>query len=254
MSKRNNRHNEIAIPRVFAGLAVLAAVWVVVWWSWDPRSKWNFPSDTSLTDPVANTGGADDPRNPTPFDMPDFGTPPPNGRSPIVKPNTQRETNQSRPSNSPAGSGGQAPAETRPEQPGQDRDGTAEPPRFRNYTVQPGDTFTTIARDEMGSARLVSALLAANPLKDPSRLRPGEVIRVPLDPENIQGRGGETAPPPSAERVHTVQAGETLSSISQRYYGSVRYTDFLFNANRDQLRSPDDLRLGQELRVPPLPE
>jgi len=52
-------------------------------------------------------------------------------------------------------------------------------------------------------------------------------------------------------RVYTVQRGDSLSKIAQREYGSVRFTDLIYSANRDVLRSPDDLKVGMKLVLPP---
>lgn len=49
-------------------------------------------------------------------------------------------------------------------------------PRTRTYTVRSGDTPTAIARRSGVSTK---ALMAANPGLNPSRLRPGQVIRIP---------------------------------------------------------------------------
>ncbi|QDU49950.1 LysM peptidoglycan-binding domain-containing protein [Gimesia panareensis] len=51
-------------------------------------------------------------------------------------------------------------------------------------------------------------------------------------------------------RVHTVRSGETLSEISIRYLGTSRKYREIFNINRDQLRSPNDIREGMKLRIP----
>tara|TARA_R110002111_G_scaffold100976_6_gene156553 strand:- start:118237 stop:119613 length:1377 start_codon:yes stop_codon:yes gene_type:complete len=51
-------------------------------------------------------------------------------------------------------------------------------------------------------------------------------------------------------RIHTVKAGETLSEISIRYLGTSRKYQDIFNLNRDQLRSPNDIREGMKLRIP----
>lgn len=57
-----------------------------------------------------------------------------------------------------------------------------------------------------------------------------------------------TSPP--REQFHIVRSGDTLSSIAQQYLGSTaRYQD-VFDANRDRLRTPNDLRIGQEIRIP----
>lgn len=52
-------------------------------------------------------------------------------------------------------------------------------------------------------------------------------------------------------RTHRVVSGDTLSGLAERYLGSHRRFDEIFAANRDQLRNPDDLKLGMILEIPP---
>lgn len=53
-----------------------------------------------------------------------------------------------------------------------------------------------------------------------------------------------------ADVIHRVRKGETLSSLAERYLGSSRRFLEIYEANRDRLRSPDDLRVGLPLRIP----
>ena len=136
-----------------------------------------------------------------------------------------------------------------------------EPPRFSDYTVKSGDTLEQIATMELGSAKNADAIRRANPLKDMTRLKAGDVIRIPLDPTNIQGKPSPDAPPPAPPAGHqeetveyTVRAGDTLSKIAKEQYGDVSYKDFIFKANRDRIRSEHSLREGQRLRLPPKPK
>ena len=50
--------------------------------------------------------------------------------------------------------------------------------------------------------------------------------------------------------TYVVQPGDTLSSISKRFYGSSRRWKDIFKANRDRLVSPESVRQGQTLRLP----
>jgi LysM repeat protein len=51
-------------------------------------------------------------------------------------------------------------------------------------------------------------------------------------------------------RTHTVQAGDTLSKISQQYYGNrTRWRD-IYAANRGVMKSESDLKLGMQLKIP----
>ncbi|MBX3295275.1 MAG: LysM peptidoglycan-binding domain-containing protein [Acidobacteria bacterium] len=56
--------------------------------------------------------------------------------------------------------------------------------------------------------------------------------------------------PPAGARTYIVRPGDTLGTISRRFYGtSARYMD-IYNANRDRLPSPNSVTVGQELIIP----
>jgi hypothetical protein len=55
-----------------------------------------------------------------------------------------------------------------------------------------------------------------------------------------------TVPP----RIYEVVAGDTLSKIAKRFYGNANDYMKIFEANKDQLKDPDKIRVGQELKVP----
>jgi nucleoid-associated protein YgaU len=77
----------------------------------------------------------------------------------------------------------------------------------------------------------------------PARLRPTPVPGLPpLLPGAAKGRS------------HTVQEGETLSSLAVRYYGDAARSSLLFRANRSQLLAPDRLPVGTVLLIPDLPQ
>ena len=55
---------------------------------------------------------------------------------------------------------------------------------------------------------------------------------------------------PAAEETYTVKAGDTLSGIAKRFlHDGNAYMD-IFNANRDQLKDPDQIKPGQVLKIP----
>lgn len=53
--------------------------------------------------------------------------------------------------------------------------------------------------------------------------------------------------------THTVRAGESLSKISRKVYGSSKHWRLIFDANRDQIDNPDLIQIGQVLNIPPAP-
>lgn len=60
--------------------------------------------------------------------------------------------------------------------------------------------------------------------------------------------GGESVP---SAVTYTVKSGDTLSKISREYYGTSDEYMRIFYANRDKLRDPDKVQVGQELVIPP---
>jgi nucleoid-associated protein YgaU len=222
--------------RLFGGIAALAVLWIVVYWWWEPRSA------TISFDP-----------GPAGADAGTAAAPPHASRAPVVEPRGP----EARPAEEPRASVDQVsrpqPEIVPPERP------TTVPaviaPEFRDYVIRDGDTLETIARRELGSARHVDAIIAANPLMSPTNLKIGRTIRIPLDPGNIQGKPNPDLPqPPPSTPVtaeYTVKQGDTLQRIAREYYGSVTYDELIYQANRDQLSSKDDLRIGQKLKMPP---
>jgi len=150
------------------------------------------------------------------------------------------------------------------------------PPEFWEYEVRAGESLQTISRNFYGKPDYATAIARANPLMDPTKLKVGKVIRIPRDPSNIQGlpltdakpapeeppRAKSAAPKPGpaaaqaapARRAHRVVEGDTLSGISKKYYGSSGKAGLIYEANKDKLKSEDDLRIGVELVVPDVPE
>lgn len=205
--------------RGIGALVVLGAIWVLVYWWWEPsRAGGRISFDDHPG--VKATSPAPPPRPATPVVSAPKPKPKPTGAS---------------------GTGG-APALA------------VIPPAFRPYAVKAGDTWDSIAGREMGSESLSLELRKANPYV--ADLKEGRQLRIPLDPRNIQGRPTGTAGNAPAEPLvveYTVKRGDTLGGIAKAYYGKSVYKDLIFEANRDQLERDDALRIGQVLRLPPKP-
>jgi LysM repeat protein len=54
----------------------------------------------------------------------------------------------------------------------------------------------------------------------------------------------------SAGQTYTVKSGDTLSKIAQQFYGKSSEYNKVFEANRDKLKDPDKIQVGQELVIP----
>lgn len=213
--------------KVIGGSAALAALWIAVYWAWEPST----PPITYGQSPEVEVQEAGPDSRPA---------------------HVEAEPRPAAPNPAPAAVRPRPEVKQSPQPEPAPREPVAIAPQFTTYRVRPGDTLNSIAAKELGSARYAAAIAKANPFKDPQRLRAGEEIRIPRDPDNIQGR--DTTPVPErAGRSYRVEEGDTLSSISKQFYGTVKHADLIFQANRSTLSSPDELRAGQKLTIPPEP-
>ena len=60
---------------------------------------------------------------------------------------------------------------------------------------------------------------------------------------------GESAGAPG--QSYTVKAGDTLSKIAKDFYGNANAYTKIFEANKDKLSDPDEIKPGQVLAIPP---
>ena len=61
------------------------------------------------------------------------------------------------------------------------------------------------------------------------------------------------APAPAAAagpRIHEVVKGDTLSALAKKYYGSANKYMKIFEANKDILKDPNVIKIGQKLKIP----
>ena len=228
--------------KAFLVICGLVLVWILTYWWWDPSD--DAPRIT-FAPPAAvmaegDTASATGPAIPRPSESEAGPTPSTSTIPPVVR------NIESPPSPTPT-----PPTER------------VIAPAFREVVVRSGDTYERIARRELGRGSLWTAIAEANPLKDPRRIRAGDVLRVPIDPANTQGIVVEATDPAPATPAegggvargveYTVRSGDTLSGIARTYYGSPGFDDFIYHHNSDRLKSKNDLRVGQVLVLPPAP-
>lgn len=67
----------------------------------------------------------------------------------------------------------------------------------------------------------------------------------------VAGAPAAAVPSNQAGQTYTVKSGDTLSALSKQFYGNANAYMRIFNANRDQLKDPDKIQVGQKLVIPP---
>jgi len=92
------------------------------------------------------------------------------------------------------------------------------------------------------------------------------VVEVEFGPRSIKEPKKEGAVPETAEAItraakiepieevqyYTIQDDDTLQKIAYKFYGTTRKWNFLYEANKDVLKSPDKLRPGVRIKILPL--
>jgi nucleoid-associated protein YgaU len=76
---------------------------------------------------------------------------------------------------------------------------------------------------------------------------------ITVVPQSTQAAaaGGGTGGSSQGGQSYTVRAGDSLSKISQEFYGDAHEYMRIFYANRDKLTDPDKVQVGQVLVIPP---
>lgn len=135
--------------------------------------------------------------------------------------------------------------------------GTAGPTLAATYTIQSGDTLSSLAVTHYGSERYWVEIAQANPTVDPHRLKIGQVIKLP-SPSQVQVPPAADAsddPPVGDGVIYQVKPGDSLWSIARQYYGNGELWREIHQANRSLIgNDPQKVRVGMKLRIPPAPQ
>lgn len=110
---------------------------------------------------------------------------------------------------------------------------------YDKYTVQGGDTLGKIAQR---FATTIENFVKINTISNPNILHVGQVLNVPAKTTN-------SVQPVPSQIEHTIQAGETLWMISNRYKVTI---DEIVKANN--INNPNVLHVGQKLMIPVKPQ
>ena len=55
---------------------------------------------------------------------------------------------------------------------------------------------------------------------------------------------------PVPPKIYDVVAGDSLSKIARKFYGDANKYMKIFEANKDQLKDPDKIKVGMQLKIP----
>jgi len=117
--------------------------------------------------------------------------------------------------------------------------------QFQNLHVQDDKLFIrAIAPSEEAKNKFWDQIKLVNPAQDDI------TADISVDTTRAMGAaaGGGTG---AAGETYTVKGGDTLSKISKQFYGDANEYMRIFYANRETLKDPDKIQIGQQLTIPP---
>ena len=77
-----------------------------------------------------------------------------------------------------------------------------------------------------------------------------EIKRINPRADDIMADFPVDASKAPATRAYVVKPGDTLSKIAKEFYGNANDYMRIFNANKDKLKDPNQIQVGQELKIP----
>lgn len=91
--------------------------------------------------------------------------------------------------------------------------------------------------------REVSELSRINKVGDP-------LLAATTKNQNEKAKPAVESPSTREGKTYTIQSGDSLYSISKKFYGNGQRANDIYNANRDKLKSPTALAIGVTIVIP----
>ena len=70
------------------------------------------------------------------------------------------------------------------------------------------------------------------------------------DPEWLRQNQSQNLLPQMGPRQYTVERGDTLSYLALRHYGDPFKWEKIYNANKETMKNPDYIYVGQRIIIP----
>lgn len=125
-------------------------------------------------------------------------------------------------------------------------------PGVGEYTVEKGDTFTSIAKKHSVT---VNGIKEANPGVEPTKLKPGQKIVIPAAHVAAPVGGIVSTIAGTGEETYSVKSGDNLSTIAKHFGTTVKAIRAANNLVTDKIKVGDKLKIpAKSETAAPTPE
>lgn len=123
------------------------------------------------------------------------------------------------------------------------------------HKVKAGDSLYKLSIQYYDSPKYQQFLAGFNNIENSNDLKVGQIVTIPFPPSDGWYVEEESDIIPASKekddiQIHEVKKGDTLFSISMKYYRSADYQDLI--AERNGLDDPSSLKVGDQLEIPTL--
>ena len=108
-------------------------------------------------------------------------------------------------------------------------------PGVSNLQVDVKDGVVTLAGEAESAEAMEKAMLMAGNVAGVKEVRADNVV-APAATNTVE--------------YYEIVSGDTLSAIAQKYYGKASAYPRIFEANREVIKDPDKIYVGQKIRIP----
>lgn len=160
---------------------------------------------------------------------------------------------------------GTTPIRLSPDRPGLISDPAPSAPGKTVHVVKEGDTLSSLSRQYYGKAAYWSLIHEANKsvIENPNNLKDGTKLEIPAraaTPTTVAGTVTPKVPTkeipvstPIAKPVaseYTIQKGDTLGVISEKFLGTKNRWEEIYELNKDRIKNPNAMKEGTVIRLP----
>jgi len=115
--------------------------------------------------------------------------------------------------------------------------------QFQNLHIQDNKLYIKgIAPSEEVKNKFWDQIKLVNPNTDD--------VTADISVDSSRSVGAAAGGGQSSGETYTIKAGDNLSKISKQFYGDANEYMRIFYANRDKLKDPDKIQVGQQLVIP----